>query len=235
METVIDNLTDNTEVHHTDDYALKLVLTNGLRRKIELCDESNLKKLMQRKHFSSTEDKKSLLAKVRQNLQHFTVEDIHGIIYIKPPKPVNIINQNQIYNEIRPNQKVLNFINQPNIRNSSIMDPIYNSQMSNHEDYYPQQKTQSIPNPFTSVEKGYGKNASMISEESVKLRKPKIVENETVCSSKSDLVPEFVRQKSIADEVNEMFKRRSLSKSEVHDVIKSIQETIVMDGQVVAE
>ena len=45
MPTIIDEVIGETEEVHAEDYAMKLVLINGLRRKVDMCDGVKLKEL----------------------------------------------------------------------------------------------------------------------------------------------------------------------------------------------
>jgi len=79
--TVIEQTCEQTELIHSEDYALKLVLINGLRRKVDLCDFDRLKQIMTKHHFDCKESsKRSLLNKMRQNTSHFTVPEIYEIL-----------------------------------------------------------------------------------------------------------------------------------------------------------
>ena len=84
-ETILEEIVKNeTSRPEQPDYAMKLVLVNGLRRKQDLCDDIELKKLLKIHHFSykPTDSKRFLLRKIKLNLSHFTVQDIHSIIYV---------------------------------------------------------------------------------------------------------------------------------------------------------
>lgn len=56
---------------HGEDYAMKLVLINGLRRNVKLCDSGKLKQLFLKHHFiyKSTDSKRSLLKKLKADIK----------------------------------------------------------------------------------------------------------------------------------------------------------------------
>jgi len=73
---------DVTDVIHSDDYAMKLVLINGLRVKPVHCNTRKLKQLLQNKGilFKAKDKDKTLLKKLKDNIIAVSVHEIHDIL-----------------------------------------------------------------------------------------------------------------------------------------------------------
>ena len=82
---------DVTDVIHSDDYAMKLVLINGLRVKPVHCNTRRLKQLLQNKGilFKARDKDKTLLKKLKDNIIAVSVHEIHDILNL----PVGIQKQ----------------------------------------------------------------------------------------------------------------------------------------------
>jgi len=96
-KTIIEEISDDTVELLGEDYAMKLVLINGLRRKADLCCGDKLKELFIKRNFiyKNSDSKRSLLRKLKQNIKHFTVDDLYGILKIpqsesNPPPPAPV-------------------------------------------------------------------------------------------------------------------------------------------------
>lgn len=100
--------------NNSEGQAMKLVLLNGLRRKIALCDMAKLKKLLETKQYQyDDDDQLKNFDKIRQNLTVFTVSDLHDIL--KLPERKRQENSNNI---AEPNG---NTAPNPNMSNSFIL------------------------------------------------------------------------------------------------------------------
>jgi len=80
--TIIEEIMDVTDVIHSDDYAMKLVLINGLRVKPVHCNTRKLKQLLQNKGilFKAKDKDKTLLKKLKDNIIAVSVHEIHDIL-----------------------------------------------------------------------------------------------------------------------------------------------------------
>lgn len=89
--TIIEEIMDVTDVIHSDDYAMKLVLINGLRVKPVHCNTRRLKQLLQNKGilFKARDKDKTLLKKLKDNIIAVSVHEIHDILNL----PVGIQKQ----------------------------------------------------------------------------------------------------------------------------------------------
>ena len=78
-----------------EEYPIKIVLVNGLKRKPENCDQNKLRKLICKKGFQIKKENDcvtELLNKVGSNINVFKIEELHGILNIPlakadPEKP----------------------------------------------------------------------------------------------------------------------------------------------------
>ena len=82
MTTIIEEQMDGTDVIYSDDYAMKLVLINGLRIKPIHCNTLKLKQLLQNKGilFKQKDKDKTLLKKLKDNIIAVSVHEIHDIL-----------------------------------------------------------------------------------------------------------------------------------------------------------
>ena len=68
-----------------EEYPIKIVLVNGLKRKPDNCDQNKLRKLISKKGFQIKKENDcviELLNKVGSNINVFKIEELHGILNI---------------------------------------------------------------------------------------------------------------------------------------------------------
>lgn len=84
-KNIIEKSARNMSIIRSSDYAMKYVLLNGLMRSLNNCDENKLKNLLTSKSFGIKENqnsKQDMLKKIMENINVFTTQDIHNILYI---------------------------------------------------------------------------------------------------------------------------------------------------------